>query len=315
MLLEPFALWCARRARPELASRSVVSVSRGRVVHASPVARLQGVTPGMHEAGATLRAGDLEVIPHDAPVLQLAWERLLEELSGLSPEVEPLSQGRVLLKLSEAHGAQAAEAYEARVGLASSRELALLAALASFEGKPRVIEEGEEGAFMKRLPMRFIRGLGVSGDAIRRLHFLGVDHLGALLTWHPPQLEAFLGKEAALLRPYLYGPWSDRVMTYQPPTIIEASYSFEEPATEPAELTPVIALLARWASGSLGERTAGRLTVTALAQGVRFQGSRLAKEPLRTPGSIRRQAQLALEDSKAQTLGVTTLTLEAPTNS
>jgi hypothetical protein len=258
---------------------------------------------------ARLQVEGLEVVPQDAPSLQAEWEGVLGELSGFTAEVEPLGLGRVLLTLEPSEAQQLAQAHQARVGVAATREPAVLAALAAFEGRTRLLKSGSEQAFMRALPARFLRGLGVSQDAITRLHFLGVDHAGDLLSWRPPQLEAFLGKEARLLLPYLYGPWSDRIANYQAPAKVEVTYHFEEPASEPHEVTPILELLAKRAADRLGERRAGRLTVTVTTQGLRFQASRLAKEALSTPGSIRRLASLALGDTRAQTLGLESLTL------
>lgn len=162
---------------------------------------------------------------------------------------------------------------------------------------------------MQRLPIRFIIGLGVHRDSLEKLTFLGIEYLGALLSWRAEQLGAFLGPDATRLTPCLYGPWTTRVARYRAPETLSVRYRFEEPTSEPAQLTPLLAHLSARLAERLGERVASRLTLTAQAQGITFSATRLAKEPLGDAGRVARLAQLALRDSEAQALGVETLTL------
>jgi nucleotidyltransferase/DNA polymerase involved in DNA repair len=79
-LFEPFALWLAVHEAPSLEELPLVSVSKGRVVHASKTAKQLGVTPGLSLATALTKAPDLA----DSHAQPLGIEALSIELSGLT---------------------------------------------------------------------------------------------------------------------------------------------------------------------------------------------------------------------------------------
>jgi protein ImuB len=317
MTVEPFPLWLAVRAQPELVNRPLVTVTRDHIVHVSALARTLRLEAGMPLLTARGYTEDLIMVPADAPTLQAQWEALLEELNGVSPWVEPLRQGRVLLRVDDVEARHLAETYGARVGLAPYREPALLAALATFEGQVRVVEDAV--AFLKRLPLRFLRGIGLSPGAQERLRYLSIDTLGDLFPWRRAQLEAYLGQEAKEVLPFLHGPWRDEVLPYLPPPAIEVHYAFEDAVTEPRDIVPVLERLARKVVRSLNDevandrvandRVAGRLTLGVQAQGLTFTAARIPKEPLKDDMTICRLALLVLVDTGAQPLGIQTLTL------
>ena len=309
MSFEPFSLWCAVQHEPELTGRAVVTVADERVMQASPAAREAGIRRGMPLTTARLHTEALDVVPENAPNLQAEWEILLEALYSVSPWVEPLRLGLMLLRVSEAEAKLLAEQYRARVGMSRFREVAVLAAFATREGEARIVEEDTETAFLKQLPTYFLKGVGLPSDAVTQLHFLGIEHAGDLLAWRVPQLKAFLGKEAEDIIPFLYGPWGEDMRPYQPPQTLEAQYDFDDATCEPAALYPILTHLAERLSARLEGRTAGRLTVRANAQGLEFTASRLAKQPLNSRDTVYRLALLALQDTGAQPLGITALCL------
>jgi hypothetical protein len=309
-LFEPFPLWLAVREQPELREKPLAAVQDDRILHANPLARKAGIEGGMREGIAALRVAGLELVPAHAPLLQHRWDALLSELYGLTPWLEPIELGRVLLRLSYTDACLIAEAFGARVGVAAYREIALLAALATPEGKAREIPSGLEHRFLDALPMRFLKGVGLDEEGVRELAWLGIEHCGQLAKWKRGQLEAYLGKAAAPIIPYLLGPWNDYMGLYRPEEAVQVGYAFDSPVREPNELEPVLTHLSRQASEDLNDRVAQRLTLTLVSGGLAFSATRLAKEDLKDQGGILRLALLALQDTGALGLEIEEVRLE-----
>ena len=162
------------------------------------------------------------------PVLSAAWDALIESLFAYSPQIEPVSMGRVYLTLREEGARELAGLMGAQVGLAESRETALLAALSARSGEARVVSEAAVSSFLQPLPLSVLFGTGLSEKNLERLRILGVRTVGELLSWSKGQQSAFLGKDAISLRPYLYGPRSAKITSYRPTPQIEAGFDFED---------------------------------------------------------------------------------------
>jgi len=309
-LFEPFPLWLAVHEAPSLEGLPLVSVSKGRVVHASKTAKQLGVTPGSSLATALTKAPDLEAVEAASPHLTASWERLVEEVSGLSLMLESLSQGRLVMELEPGDAAMLAESYRVRVGLAESVEVAVIAALISSPGKVRRIDAERQEALIDALPLYVLRGLGVSKEALERLEWLGVEQVGQLRVWKKAQVLAYLGTEGKELLPYLFGPYRTRLGRYTPSPRISTQLTFDEPLAEPHMLHPAVEQLVVRLIDQLGGRAASKLTVTALSHGLELKATRLSKVPLKQAGELNRLALLALADSHAQPLGIEALSIE-----
>ena len=312
LVLEPLELWWAQRTNPELRGIPLVTSEQNQVMHATAQARREGIAPGMALSGARLRCQALRVIEVSEAELQAAWESVLNELHGLSPFLDGSRRGRLLVKLSESEARMVAEAYRARVGFAGSCEMAELAALSTRAGRCRVLPEGSETHFLGKLPLRFMKGVGLSGYSLQRLGWLGLTSAGELAAWRRGQLRAFLGGEAELLAPYLFGPRRERLPLAQPPRALRREIRFEEPLFEPGPLEAVLERLAGALEEGLAGRASGRLTLAAEAAGMQMRATRFAKKPLRGRREIALLAGLALADTGAAPVGVEALTLELP---
>ena len=310
LLAEPFPLWQAVWERPELRDKPVVSVYRDRVVHASSQAKKSGVVADEGVLSARTEVPDLETVEAYSPHLQAEWEALVEEVSGLTRTLEAPVQGRMLLKLEEPDAVQLAQAYGMRVGGGASVELAHLSAVVSSPGVLRFTPPGREEAFVRQLPVYALRALGLKRDTVQRLGWLGVERVGQLRTWKRSQLEAYLGREAKPLLPYLYGPHRTKLSRYGPPPRITASHAFEDAVSEPHALHPMLERLSERVAGALQGKSAHRLTLVATAQGLEMKATRIAKTALSDSAAILRLALLALQESSAQPLGITALKLE-----
>ena len=307
---EPFPLWQAQWARPELRDKPLASVHKGRTVHASSSAKKLGVVAGESLLSARSKAPDLETVEAYTPHLQAEWEALVEEVSGLSRMLEAPQQGRLFLELEEPDAVQVAQAYAVRAGGAASVETAHLSAVVSSPSMLRVTPPQREEVFIRQLPLYTLKALGLRRDMVQRLEWLGIERVGQLQGWRKGQLEANLGKEAKPLLPYLYGPRRTRLSRYAPPTRVFASHDFEDAATEPCALHPVLGHLSERVTEALQGRSAHRLMLTAVAQGLELKATRISKVPLSDAATIHRLALLALEESHAQPLGIEALRLE-----
>ena len=308
--LSLFPLWHAAFERPELRGAPLASVRRGRVVHVSSAAKKLGVVAGESVLSAQANVPELEVVEAHSPHLLAEWDALVEEVSGLTRTLEAPKQGRMFLALEEADATQLAQAYGMRAGGAASAEVAHLSAVVASPGTLRVTPPEREVGFLRQLPLYALRALGLRRDTVQRLGWLGVKHVGQLREWTRGQLEAYLGKEAKPLIPYLYGPHRTTLSRYTPPLRVAASHTFGEAVSEPYALYPILEKLSRQVTEALERKSAHRLTLVASAQSIELKATRIAKTPLSDAATINRLARLALHESNAQPLGVQSLRLE-----
>ena len=309
-LFEPFPLWLALWETPSLGVVPLVSVRKGRVVHASKTAKQAGVTTGSSLSAALTKAPDLEVVEASSPYLAASWERIIEELAGLTCVLESPSQGRVLMELELSDAAQLAESYNVRVGLAESVEVAVIAALISSPGRVRSVAADRQELILDALPLYILKGLGLATGTLERLGWLGIEQVGQLRAWKKPQVTAYLGPEGKGLLPYLFGPHRTALGRYTPAPHLSAQLEFEDPVSEPGELQQAIARLELQLSVKLENWAASRLTVVALSHGLELKATRMSKTPLRHAGEISRLALLTLEDTRAPPLGIDVLRVE-----
>lgn len=309
-LFEPFPLWLAAWETPTLEGIPLVSVHKGKVIHASREAKKSGIAAGSILATALTRAPDLEVVEAASPYLTASWERLVEEVSGLSFVLESPMQGRLLMELELSDAAQLAESYRVRVGLAESVEVAIIAALISSPGKVRQVEAERQERLVDALPLYILKGLGLSAGVQERLGWLGVEQVGQLRAWKKPQVLAYLGAEGKGLLPYLFEPYRTQLGRYTPAPRISVQLAFDEPLSEPHMLHPALGRLVEQLATLLDGKAASRLSVTALSHGLELKATRLSKAPLQRAGEITRLALLTLEDTRAQPLGIDALTME-----
>ena len=309
-LFEPFPLWLAAWETPILEDIPLVSIHKGKVVHASKQAKRLGIAAGSSLATALTKAPDLEAVEAASPYLAASWERLVEEVSGLSLVLESPMQGRLLMDLEPTDAAQLAESYKVRVGLAESVEVAVIAALISSPGKVRRVEVERQERLIDALPLYILKGLGLSAGVLERLGWLGVEQVGQLRAWKKPQVLAYLGPEDKGLLSYLFGPYRTQLGRYTPAPRIRAQLAFDEPRSEPHMLHPALEQLVEKLVALLDGKAASRLSVIALSHGLELKATRFSKAPLQRTGEVTRLALLTLEDTRAQPLGIDALSVE-----
>ena len=309
-LFEPYPIWLTEWEQPSLAQIPLVAVSKTKVMHASKTAREAGIKPGSSLASAIAKVPELEVVESASPYLTASWERLVEELAGVTCTLEAPTIGRVFMEVELPDAVQLAESYRIRVGMAESLEVATLAAFIATPGRVKVIEPGTQQRILDALPLYFLKGVGLSQRLLNDLGWLGVSTAGELRSWKQPQVSAFLGRASKHIMPYLFGPYRTTLSRYTPAPRLSLGITFDEPQFEPAVLEPILERLAKELALELVSKAATRLSVYALSQGLEHKASRLSKTFLRRHGEIHRLALLTLEDTRAQALGIDALTLE-----
>src|SRR5690606_30222874 len=242
LCFDPLALYLAGRADPDLARAPLVHVEEQRGVHANAVAKRHGVDIGMRLEGARMRVEGRRVVSHSEPTIQHAWQDLLRELHEHTPWLESSVRGRALARLDHEEAVALAERYQVRIGLANDCETAELAALATRSGDCKLITDSD--SFLARLPLRFLRGIGIGQRNLTRLQWLGLATAGDLAAWTASQLTSYLGAEGERLLPYLHGPRRSALLPFRLPTVLTRSLTFSEPAREPYHLLPALDRLA-----------------------------------------------------------------------
>ena len=308
LCFEPLPLYLARRADPTLARAPLVHVEEQHVLHANPVARRHGVTSGMRLDGARMRVEGLHVVSYSEPDLQHAWHSIVHDLHHHTPWLESSVRGRVFAVLDPEEAVSLAALHDVGVGVAPTCEEAELAALTARPGACKHVSE--ESGFLQRLPLRFLRGVGVGEGNLTRLRWLGITTVGQLAAWTASQVRSYLGEEGERLLPYLHGPRRTSLLPFRLPETLSRSLTFAEPVREPQQLLPALDRLSGELAGALAGRAARRVTLTATLSGSQRRATRLSKRPLTQARHIRQQALFALHDSRAQGQDIERLTLE-----
>jgi protein ImuB len=253
---------------------------------------------------ARLKAPHALLLEAHTPALEALWQDLLEFYYGHSLEVESLSIGQALLRLSEDEAWLLAHHQRARIGLGPTRALARVAASLAPEGEVVVVLE--QTSFLESCPVGALAVLGVPERLIEHLHLLGVRFVGALLPWSNAQLTAYFGASHRALLELLRGDEA-RVARYKPRQVIRSALEFEEPLSEPRDLEPAIFDLAQCLLERLQDRNAGRLTLQVTTPLGVITETSVGKLELSTPKVLARAIQRCLERSGAPPLGVTRL--------
>lgn len=270
-----FPLAARLRAEPELRSEAVAIVEgngpTARLLTLSRVARRYGLRPGMTLAQARSILSGLIARPRDAACERSALEALAEAAERLSPRFELDPRGLAYLDLEgclerfaqhdrpEQELALVLEreidraGLPARVGIASSRLAARLAAQGARSGSPQIVPCGQEGTFLA--PLSLAR-LDPTFDIAQTLHAWGVRTLGDLARLPVEEVTARLGEEGRKLAWLARGRDPSPLVPSEPPRLPSEGMSLEWPL---ASLEPFL-FLARAAL----DRLIGRLEAEAL---------------------------------------------------
>jgi nucleotidyltransferase/DNA polymerase involved in DNA repair len=300
--------WALERTDSSLEGHAVIAVDGALVVGSNALARRAGVRPGEAVGRARGLCPDGMFGSLEPGMLEGAYGALLERLNTVCAQLERDGIATIYggdLRAEDA--ARVALELGVRVGISASRGSALLAALAAREGTVRL--ESNEDAFLEMLPLRFLRGAGVSPDALERLALFGIASLGDLrdrIT--KTQLERQFPKDHARLLSLATGGDVRAVPVYVPPAGVTVRLELDDPALEPGELHPALVQLVADGISRLGRQLAGALSLEVdTPQGKRSSRIHL-KDFTRDPQTLERAVYRALVNAQ-DGLEVTALVL------
>lgn len=312
-----FPLAARLRAEPELASEAIAVVEgsgpSARVVAATRAARRAGVAAGATLAQARALVPRLIARGRDAECERAAREALAEAAERFSPRVEPVAAGSVCLDvdgaarrfrgreperdLGLALEREAARAgLPARVGIASSKLAATVAAREARASDPRIVPDGREASFLAPLPLaRLHPGI----DLAERLARWGVVSVGDLARLPLDEVASRLGEEGRRLSTIARGLDPDPLQPREPPPDFREGVELEWPL---ATLEPFL-FLARAALDRLCRRLEGaglgcariEVALTLEPEGVDERAIELPA-PTRDAKTLLQVVRLALEE-------------------
>jgi protein ImuB len=277
-----------------------VGLDRGRVVVANAAARACGLEVGMPEATVRLKARDALIVPWHSVELDEAWREIVLALSEYSPCLEPLEPGLAMMDLKADEAAFIALTFNARVGVAATRELALLASLFAAVGE--AVPVGDRAAFLGEVPFDHLSILGIDPAVISRLRWLGLRVVGELMAWSKQQLGAYFGVHRKTMLALLHGG-SSLVARFRCPLEVRVEHVFDEVVHEPWEVDPALALMAARAFPHTLGKGIGRVGLLAFTPTGLRRGWDAPKQAIETPHMLERALTRALERSRAAVLG------------
>lgn len=181
-----FAIETERQRHPEIAARLIL-IGAATVVDCSLGADASGVRRGMRMSEAIALCHAAVVLTPDAPHYQRLFDDVLTLLDELSPEIEPAEPGTAFISLaglsieSNIFAQELISALHRRrgfmagVGIAGGKFAARVAATTARPGTSKVVDAGDEAAFLASLPCSH---LPASDAMLWRLKLLGLDTIG-----------------------------------------------------------------------------------------------------------------------------------------
>jgi len=303
-----FPLAARLRAEPELAHEAAAVVEgegpTARVVAATRAARRAGVKAGETLAQARLLVPKLVARGRDRECEHAAEESLVELAGRFSPRVEAAAPGLVFLEIDDAATrlprseepecelarelVRAADqaGLPARVGVASSKLAAEIAAQGASGGAPAIVAAGEEAAFLAPLPLaRLAPEVGLAGTLAQ----WGLRSIGELARLPPAEVASRLGEAGRALHAVSRGIDPRPLSPREPPPELREGLELDWPL---GSLEPFL-FLGRAAL----DRLVGRLEAEGL--GVARLGLALRLEP---EGHDERTIQLPAPTRDVKTL-------------
>jgi len=269
------------------------------VVAVSDVARQCGIARGWAPQRALSLVPHAVALPHDAAACAFAWEQVLAALYEHTPRIEAVREGLAFFEVPTRKEAQQVLAVwvartDACCGAATSRALAELAALSAPTGIVRCVRTGRESSFLNQIPVETLCEAGISSHTIERLQWFGLLRVRQLKSLSRRQLcEQFEdgAKVWRFARADDLEVGKQSVLPYVPPPAIEVRLSFEQAATQPHEWEAALDELLQRACGELNGRGASSLSIAVGTKNGRHATSRLLREPISIPRSLREPAR------------------------
>jgi nucleotidyltransferase/DNA polymerase involved in DNA repair len=253
-----YALRCEAERRPELATAPGVLLAPDhthRVWQVSPLARHEGVKPGMTVGQAIGQCPTLLLCEPDPVYYDERFTALVASLARVSPVVEPVELGRVFVGMDGLEGlhggpegqiamlgrtlgldpsarsdpGRRAERSSMRLGWGRGKFVAWVAATRAKAGGALIVRVGEEERFLAAQP---IAVLPLNPDTDRRLRQLGLKTLGALAALPEEAVVSQFGGAGRDVWRLAAGTVCDPVVGREAPEPIVVTITFFSPVAE-----------------------------------------------------------------------------------
>lgn len=307
-----FPAWVRGRLVPE---RTDIAIhDRGRIVAATASLRAAGLRIGDALERAKSLFHSAQFFPYDPRRDAAVWEDVLLTVADTTPRMVSLQPGWALAEPYDAAGfAMLTRMLGAQAGTASRRVWAMLAALDAAPGTVRRVDEESADEFLRTIPVGYLDGLGYNDELLERLCLFGLRTIANVRMLTRRHLVAQFGAIGASLFDLLHPKGAEAVVPlFQPPPSVAASYDFDEPALEPAEILPVLDDLVEEVARRLDGRTASLLTLRLRDRSP--EGLRLERRVLKSPASrlahLRVIARLMLEGMLTADRPLTSIAVE-----
>lgn len=212
--LPRFALIVAAGGARRLAGRALAITPAGaaqQVGEVSPTAEAKGVQVGMRLGEALARCPELVLVPDDPVGVAQAWEMALVALEGIGAAVEAPWPGLAyfdadgLRSLHGDHGGVLAAARVAldrpsRIGVGSTRFVALAASLEARPRRARVIEDRQARRYLAARPVSLLSYREQTAGIVPGLEQFGLDTLGHVAALPAAQLADRFGQPGVQAR-------------------------------------------------------------------------------------------------------------------
>ena len=258
-LIEHFAAAVEIRDNPGLSSQAVIiggfPHERKPVFDCSIAAARFGIVPGLSLREAYHLCPDAIFLPPGRAKYTKAFDDVLAVLHHFSPTVEPCDLGKAFLDASGLEYLFGAEeklvrrvasevcrqtSLLSKVGMASNKFVADVAATCASAEEPLVVSKGEEREFLAPLPVRL---LPLTDETKKRLDLLGLRTLGQIASLAQDALVSQFGQEGLLAHQLARGMDESRLMPRPRPMILEDEFAPANPLVTAETLLGAIGLL------------------------------------------------------------------------
>ena len=206
--LPRFALSIAAGGTRQLHGRALAITPAGasqQVGETSPTAQAKGVQAGMRLGEALARCPELILVPDDPVGVAQAWEAALVALEGIGAQVEAPRPGLAyfdaegLRSLHRDHGGVLAAARLAvdrpsRIGIGSTRFIALAASLEARPRRAQLVEDREAKRYLAARPIGLLSYREQTAGIVAALQQFGLATLGQLAALPAGQLADRFGQ-------------------------------------------------------------------------------------------------------------------------
>jgi nucleotidyltransferase/DNA polymerase involved in DNA repair len=308
-----FPLRAEEARRPGLANRPTALLApedTRRIWQTSPLARRQGVQPGLTVSQAIGLCPTLALIEPDPVFYDERFATLLLRLEDVSPVVEPAELGRAyvgvdgfeglygapkrvieIIEQAAAAGQRGSEAaVKSRLGWARGKFTAWVAATRAMPGSPIIVSDEGRLGFLRSQPLG---ALPLDPDNHRRLQQLGLKTLGDLAALPEAAVIAQFGREGKAAWRLASGLMDEPVQGRARPQPIVASLDYPTPVADRGMLAHTIGVLIEHALRD-PRRTGWRVQTVRVRAALEQGASWLIEVMLKEPAALRERIHAPL---------------------